>query len=233
MDIVLVRHAQPDWEPGGRAVDQPALTPYGTAQAAATARALAGDHFDHVYVSPLERARATAAPIAATLGLEPEVQSWLAELRLPSLEGSTSEEVQAFFRRARGRDLERWWESAGAGGESFRHFYERVSSGIESLLTGPHGAEVHADGAHRLWQLADPARRILIVAHEGTNAVILSHLLGIDPIPWAYVRFSTVWCGISRIATLPIAGSRVWTLRSFNRVEHMADLEPPERANFP
>lgn len=233
MEIVLVRHAQPDWEPDGRAVDHPALTPFGARQAEATAKALAAERFDHLYVSPLERAQATAEPIAAALGLEPEVESWLEELRLPSLEGSTSEEVQAFFRKARARELERWWEASGTGGESFRHFYERVSGGIEALLAGNHEARVHAEGAHRLWDLSNPDQRILIVAHEGTNAVILSHLLGIEPIPWAYVRFSTVWCGISRVETIPIAGTRVWVLRHFNRVEHLAALGPPSEVNFP
>ena len=33
MEIVLVRHAQPDWEPGGRAVDDPGLTELGRSQA--------------------------------------------------------------------------------------------------------------------------------------------------------------------------------------------------------
>ena len=227
MEIVLVRHAQPDWEPAGLAVDHPALTPYGAQQAQAVAKALADESFDHLYVSPLERARATAAPIAAALGLEPEVQSWLAELRLPSLQGATSDQVQDFFAKARARDLESWWEAAGPGGESFRHFYERVSGGLESLLTGPHGADIHEHDAHRLWQIPQPDRRLLIVAHEGTNAIILSHLLGIEPVSWAYVRFSTIWCGITRIRTMPIASGRVWVLRRFNADEHLAPLGPP------
>jgi hypothetical protein len=65
------------------------------------------------------------------------------------------------------------------------------------------------------------------VAHEGTNAVILSHLLGIEPIPWAYLRFSTAWCGISRIRTLPVASARIWVLESFNRLGHLEGLVAP------
>ena len=67
-EVVLVRHAQPDWEPDGRAVDQPALTCVGREQARRTAAALAAERFDHVYVSPLRRAVETAEPIAEALG---------------------------------------------------------------------------------------------------------------------------------------------------------------------
>jgi probable phosphoglycerate mutase len=224
MEIVLVRHGQPDWEPGGIAVDRPSLTALGRAQAERTGAALAFGRFDHFYASPLERARETAEAIGKWLRRTPEYLSWLEELRLPSLEGATTEQVAQFFRDARTRDLESWWDAPGPGGESFRHFYERVASGIESLLCGPHGAEVHPEGAHRLWRIPDPERRLLIVAHEGTNAVILSHLLGIDPIPWAYLRFSTAWCGISRLRTLPVASARVWVLESFNRIAHLDGL---------
>jgi broad specificity phosphatase PhoE len=227
MEIVLVRHAQPDWEPGGVAVDRPSLTPLGRAQAQRTGSALAFERFGHFYASPLERARETADAIAPWVGRPPEYCSWLEELRLPSLEGATSEQVEEFFKRARAREIGSWWDAAGPGGESFRHFYERVASGIESLLCGEHGAEVHADGAHRLWRIPDPERRLLIVAHEGTNAVLLSHLLGIEPIPWAYLRFSTAWCGISRIRTLPVAGARVWVLEAFNRIGHLEGLVAP------
>jgi len=222
-----VRHAQPDWEPGGLAVDRPRLTPLGRAQAERTGAALAFESFDHFYASPLERARETAEAIAPWVRRSPEYLSWLEELRLPSLEGATSEQVEEFFRGTRLRDLSQWWGPAGPGGESFRHFYERVASGIEGLLCGPHGAEVRAEGAHRLWQIPEPERRMLVVAHEGTNAVILSHLLGIEPIPWAFLRFSTAWCGISRVRTLPIASARVWVLDSFNRIGHLEGLVTP------
>ena len=66
------------------------------------------------------------------------------------------------------------------GGESFRHFYERVSAGVEGLLIGNHRLQIHEDAGHRLWQRPDQERRLLIVAHEGTISVIVSHLLGID-----------------------------------------------------
>ena len=231
MEILLVRHGEPDWEPGGIAVDDPELTPRGHAMAARVAEALADQHFDVAYVSPLRRARETMAPIAERLGLTPRVSSGLEELRLPRMEGRTTAEVQRFFREARERDLEHWWDGF-PGGETFRHFYERVSADIEALLHEEHDARVHEDGGHRLWHLPDEKRRLLIVAHEGTNAVIVSHLLGIDPVPWAWLRFSMAWCGFSTVRTVPVASGRVWRVEGFNETEHLRDLGGDHDGSF-
>ena len=223
MEIVLIRHGQPDWEPGGRAVDHPALTALGCEQARLTAQALAGDRFDALYSSPLRRALETAEPIAAALELELQVESWLKELELPSLEGKTEEEVKHFFEGASLRELDRWWDGFPEG-ESFRHFYERVTAGMEGLLLGSHRLGVHSDSGHRIWQVPEPDQSLLFVAHEGTNAVILSHLLGIEPVPWARMRFSSLWAGITRVRSVPVAGGSVWVLKCFNRADHLAGL---------
>jgi len=225
MEIVLVRHGQPDWEPGGRAVDDPTLTALGHEQARRVAERLAGEAFDAIYVSPLRRARETMEPVAEQLDMEPRVESWLRELGLPEMKGMTSEDVQSFFGAARERELAQWWDGP-PGGESFRHFHERVSAGAESLLLGDHGMRIHEDSGHRIWRLPDAPDRILVVAHEGTNAVLLSHLLGIEPVPWEWIRFSSVWCGISRLRAVPVASGAVWVLDGFNRVSHLAGLEP-------
>lgn len=234
MEITLIRHGQPDWEPDGRAVDEPGLTDLGHAQARLTADALAGRHFDALYVSPLRRARQTAAPIARALGLEPRVLSWMRELELPRLEGHTPAQVQDFFRDGRLREPERWWDGF-PGGESFRHFYERVASGLEGLLVHEHALGIHEDAGHRLWQLDDAhwSKRIVLVAHEGTNSVALAHLLGLEPNPWTPLRFAVAWAGITRLHTSRIGSSAVWTLDSFNRTGHLAPLEAAHDGRAP
>lgn len=232
MEITLVRHAQPDWEPDDRAVDEPTLTALGFAQARATADALAHEHFDAVYVSPLRRARETAAPIAEALGLEPRVLSWLRELELPSLQGHTPEQVQAFFRDGRLREPERWWDGYD-GGESFRHFYERVAGGTDALLTGDHAMDLHEDGPYRLWQVSDWDARVLVVAHEGTISIMTSHLLGIEPNPWTPLRFTIAWTGLARLHTAQLGAGAVWTLGAFNETGHLADLDAPRDGRAP
>ena len=223
IEIVLVRHAEPDWEPGGRAVDHPVLTERGKRQAECLADELGGEQFDEVYSSPLPRTRETGAPLCARLGVAPKIQPWLEELRLPPLEGKTSDEVQRFFERARERDIDSWWK-AMPGGEPFRHFYERVTGGIEGLLTGSLRLGIHEDAGHRIWRLPPGDRRLLILAHQGTNAVLLSHLLGIEPVPWAWIRFRGCHAGISRVHTTPAASGALWVLEHFNRVTHLAPI---------
>ena len=224
LEIVLVRHAQPEWEPGGRAVDDPGLTDLGHEQARHTAEILArNERFDVLYTSPLRRAVETAEPIASRLGLDMRGQPWLRELGLASLEGRSSEQVQQYFAHAHARELEHWWDGL-PGGESFRHFYERVTGGIESLLAGEHRIGVHEDAGRRLWHVPEGVERLLIVAHEGTNAVLLSHLLGIEPVPWAWMRFSSAWTGISRVHSVTTASGAIWALESFNRVHHLEPL---------
>jgi broad specificity phosphatase PhoE len=73
--IVVVRHAEKvmDGSP------DPALTDEGQARAALLARMFGDrrlkDHIDAIYVSPALRNRLTAAPLAAQLGLAPEIAS--------------------------------------------------------------------------------------------------------------------------------------------------------------
>jgi probable phosphoglycerate mutase len=226
IEIVLVRHAQPDWEPGGRAVDHPELSAHGRRQAEALAETLAAERFDHCYTSTLDRAIETAEFVARRLGVRFEQCSWLDELRLPTLEGQTAEQVERFFVDARARDLEKWWDGI-ADGESFRHMYERVVSGVESLLEGAHGMRSHDNSGYRLWRPPEADQRILIVAHEGTNAVILSRLLDIEPAPWAPVRFASYWASISRVVTVPVADAFAFALRAFNQHEHLLPLGLP------
>jgi 2,3-bisphosphoglycerate-dependent phosphoglycerate mutase len=226
IEIVLVRHAQPDWEPGGRAVDHPELSRHGRQQAEALGEALAGEIFDHCYTSTLDRAIETAEFVTRRTGQRFEQHSWLDELRLPPLEGQTTEQVARFFRDARARDLEKWWDG-GEGGEAFRHMYERVTSGLETLLEGTHGLRSHDNSGYRLWRPPQHDLRILIVAHEGSNAVILSRLLDVEPVPWAFVRFASYWAAITRVSTVSVADAYAFSLQSFNHWEHLRPLGLP------
>lgn len=226
IEIVLVRHGQPDWEPGGRAVSNPSLTPRGRAEAEAFGRSLEGQHFDAFYVSPLIRARETAEPAAGVLGMEPTVLEWLEEIRLPDhLEGSPADEVHRYLEQAQARDLYEWWEGM-PGGEPFRHFNERVAAGLETLLTGEHRARLKDRGPYSLWHLPDKEQRILMVCHMGTIAVAVSYLLGIEPVPWVWERFSIDWAGMAVVRSNCVAGGTIWSLRAFNRTDYLRGVVP-------
>lgn len=224
MEIVLVRHAQPDWEPDDRAVDDPGLTPLGHQQAESVAKRLAGEDFDAVCLSPLRRVVETAAPFLETRAQKGEKLGWLRETGLPSLQGQTRSQVEKYFAKARAREFGDWWDGLPEG-ERFQHFYERVSGGIESLLADGHATGVHEEAGQRLWEIERPNRRLLIFAHEGTNAVLVSHLLGVEAVPWANLRFSTSWAGITRLHTVRIGSRWVWSLEGFNWLSHLQDLD--------
>ena len=52
----------------------------------------------------------------------------------------------------------------------------------------------------------------------------MKHLLGIEPVPWARMRFSSLWAGITRVRSVPVTGGSVWVLKCFNRADHLAGL---------
>lgn len=79
MQLVLVRHGEPEiitHDPNGA---DPALTEKGQAQAAAVGRYLAAESFDALWASPMRRAVQTAEPLAANLGMEIQLDERFAE----------------------------------------------------------------------------------------------------------------------------------------------------------
>ena len=63
-----MRHGQPEWVRDGLNIVDPPLTELGHRQAAALAAAMTNEALDEVLVSPLLRARETAAPVLEALG---------------------------------------------------------------------------------------------------------------------------------------------------------------------
>ncbi|MBA4181331.1 MAG: histidine phosphatase family protein [Anaerolinea sp.] len=82
MTIYLVRHGL-----AAAGVDDldPGLSDLGHAQARATAEALKPKGAARLVVSPLRRTRETAAPVAAALGLEPELRDEVSEVFDPGM----------------------------------------------------------------------------------------------------------------------------------------------------
>ena len=222
MDLYLVRHGQPDWAPNRRARNDPSLTPLGRRQAELVAERLAAlGPVDHLWVSPMRRAQETVGPISDRLEVEPEVQDWLQEINNPpGWEGEPVEEVERILRESSLRTIEELWEG-WPGGESFRDFHMRVvhglTHGLETLGIRP------LDGRQpQLWKVDDPQRRLVVVAHAGTNAVALGHLLGLEPVPWEWERFRQPHTGVSRLTTIRISDGWAFSLRQLGDVSHLA-----------
>ena len=70
---MLIRHGQPEWVRDGLNVVDPPLTELGHRQASALAPVMAAQELDEVLVSPLLRARQTAAPVLEALGRDEDI----------------------------------------------------------------------------------------------------------------------------------------------------------------
>ena len=220
MELVLVRHAQPEWVRDQISQVEPGLTELGRQQAELVAGRLAGEHFDRLLVSTSRRAQHTARPVRARLtDVSTTDRIWLHEIHLPqSFADTPAEEVGHVLREARDRPREDWWDGL-PGGESFRDFHERVTTGLM--------AELAAVGARRtsrgLWELDAPARdlRLLMIAHAGTNSLVLGALLGLEPEPWEWERFASDHASLTLLRTTAIAGGHIFGLQRFSDVEHL------------
>ena len=151
MIVHFLRHGESvsNAEPGRDLPDEAGdrLTDRGRAQAAQAAGNLAELGIERLWSSPLRRARETAEPIAAELGLEIEIREDLRELHEADGHGELPAEEQR---------LRRWsaWMAehpnepgfAPPGGESFAAVLERVERLKRDLL-------------------AEPERRVLAVSH--------------------------------------------------------------------
>lgn len=218
--VVLLRHGEPDWAPReGRTPVDPPLTDYGRAQAEVAAAALGKQPFDALYVSPLCRAQETAAPLAKATGLEPVTVPGLREIDAGA-GGMTLEEVNAYFEAGSRRPLSEHWEGMPFG-ESFRDFHRRVKETFAELL-GRHGVRTEPHEEFTVWSEPERPLQIAIVAHGGTNAVLITHLLGVPPVPWEWIRFESQLAAWSEVSARRLGDQGVvFALTNFNELDHL------------
>lgn len=220
MELLFVRHAQPAWANNGLSVTNPGLTDLGHDQAKAAGERFRGARVDALVVSPLLRAQQTAGYIAEALDMEPTTLDWLAEIASPAWDDEPIEVVEKIFADIRRRPAEDHWEGI-PGGESFRAFHERITTGLQGYLDEFGGERVSDQPA--LWHLDRPARRVVVVAHAGTNATALSYLLGIAPVPWEWERFASYHASVSEIRPIDICDEHAFSLFRFADVTHLPD----------
>lgn len=218
MQIVLIRHGQPEWVKDGLNVVNPVLTERGHRQSECVAHALRNETFDEIVQSPLVRPRQTAAPMLVQRGLDERIEDFLEEIREPNWHGTPEELMMKAYAEERSRTADERW-SGVAGGEPSRDFVERVRSGGTTFLA--------SRGIYRskqtlpMWHIQDPSRSLAIFAHAGTNGVLLCLLLGLDPVPWEWERFVTAHASITRLESMEMADGHTFSLVKLSDVEHL------------
>jgi 2,3-bisphosphoglycerate-dependent phosphoglycerate mutase len=204
VQLVLVRHALPERirpsdafeadRPGGPA--DPGLTPLGERQAQRLVDALAAEDVAGLYTSPLARARATVAPLAAALGREPTVVDDLREYDADAAQYVPVHEMPRLDPAA--------WERLKSGrlpaSIDVDGFTRRVGAAFEWVVAAHQGRET-----------------AVVVAHAGVVNAWLAHLLGLD----RPLVFPLDYAGITRVLA-GRDGRRV--VRTINEIAHVADL---------
>jgi probable phosphoglycerate mutase len=154
--VYLMRHGEVSYfRADGRAVnpDKVSLTEAGRMQASVMADALSAIAFDRALCSGLPRAQETAELVLADRGLAIEHLPAFREIKPGNIRGLPANRAEAEFVYGLERAAEP--HARFADGEPYAEFYARVSEAFEDLLLAPG------------WS------RLLLVAHDGTNRMIL------------------------------------------------------------
>ncbi len=189
--VLLVRHGQTGST--GRVLPGRAaglnLSDAGRAQAERTAERIAeGTSVDAVYTSSLERARQTAAPIAAATGRRAKVDRGLIECDFGDW---TGQQLSALMKKPEWSTVQRSPSSFRfPGGESFVEMQARIVATIDRLLAAHPGGTIvcvsHADPikaaiAHSIGTHLDLFQRIVIspasisvLAFQASGPIVLS-----------------------------------------------------------
>lgn len=230
MKLLLIRHADPDYE-------RDALTPQGQREARLLADYLREVRIDAAYVSPLGRARLTAEPVLNAHGLTPQILDWLREfdplITRPDRDApgivwdwlpQDWTAVDDFY------SVDTWTRPEIVRGSDAAEKFREVCDGLDALLKR-HG--YRREG--RLYR-ADASNHdtIALFCHFGVGCVILSRLLGVSPmILWH--GFCAAPSSVTLIRTEErregIASFRVG---EYGAVPHLrrANLEPSFSARF-
>ncbi|MDP7548677.1 MAG: histidine phosphatase family protein [Alphaproteobacteria bacterium] len=129
------------------------LTDRGRAQAASTGELLAEVPFDRALSTGLPRTMQTAQSVLGERTIALEDIPALKEIHSGRNEGKAPEEVREDF--IHGMEKANQPGARFAGGDLFQEFYDRVTAAFEALLLEPG------------W------RNLLLVAHDGTNRMLL------------------------------------------------------------
>lgn len=210
--LVLVRHGQTAYSVERRwsGHNEQPLSDEGRVMAEKLAGRLRGAGCAALYVSPIRRARETAQPIAAALGIEPVIEPTLAECHFGEWDGRSFREVgevdpERFAAWLRGE------APAGGNGESLPQMAARVEAWMAVA------AESH------------PGCAIVAVSHAGPIKAALRHALG--------VPFDAVYRLQQDLASISVVerASGTWWVRAVNDTAHLLDgagLPPAGRRPF-
>ncbi len=214
MEILLIRHAYPDYE-------NDTLTENGHEEAKLLAERLRRVRLDKIYASPAGRAQATGRPTAAMKGISMTTLPWLQEVSLVPGIDPWNHPAADVLQRPRVPALETWPEEVSYG-KAYQPAHAAVASAFDEVMAA-HG--YRREG--RLYRVHRPSmERLAFFAHNGLIRMLLSHLLN-----WAFPTL-ILSChispsGLTQLRFREKNGTAVPELRSFNDVSHLDSRRKP------
>ena len=178
MKLLLIRHGDPDYE-------HDCLTPTGQREAAMLAERIAPLPVRDYYVSPLGRARETAAPTLLKAGRTAVECDWLREfsvpVRLPDREGLYPVPwdwlPQDWLADPRFLSADHWTENPVFAEAGVGEAYQKVVASFDALLA-EHG--YIREGL--LYRAERPnSDTLAFFCHLGLSCVLMSHLMNCSP----------------------------------------------------
>ncbi|HLV54851.1 MAG TPA: histidine phosphatase family protein [Actinotalea caeni] len=205
----IIRHGDPDY-----ANDW--LTPRGHAEAAALAHRADELALDRLFVSPMGRARATAAPLAQACGLDAVVADWAGEFRSPTVpdgDGGTAVfwNVSGRYVRAAGAQPWQSWSVFDGHAPAIEAEIERLVQGSRGFLESLGYRRCDA-GFERVSEEVEDLS-VAIVCHGGLGVTWLADLLDI-PIATAWTSLFLPVTSVSTVVFETRQGGRVHVPRA-------------------
>ncbi|MGA0118484.1 MAG: histidine phosphatase family protein [Ilumatobacteraceae bacterium] len=223
MEIIIIRHAQPEWVKDGLNVVNPPLTSLGFEQSQLLAESLRDSSFDEVFVSPLLRAKQTAAPVLQVLQKQEVIADWLEEIRDPMWHGTPEERAQEAWKAEKQKHSHERWLGLD-GGENVSDFVSRINDGTARFLE-EQGLR-RTDNSLPVWVESDTyqhGKKIVLICHAGTGSVAICHMLGLQPTPWEWERFVIGHATINVISALKLGDGITFGLKTLSGNDHLPD----------
>lgn len=231
MKLIIIRHGDPDYE-------HDTITGQGHKEAELLSRKMIKNPADYYYVSPLGRARDTAAYTMNKLGREVVVLDWLCEFGAPIHRPDRPEQLSVTWDWLPGdwtkdekffSDKE-WYENEIMRCGNVKEKYDAICEKFDELLA-KHGYV--RDG--RLYRTEEGNNdTVVLFCHFGLECVLLSHLLNISPM-LLWHGFCAAPTSVTTLATEERRKGIVYfRMLSFGDTSHLyaGDTEPTFAARF-
>ncbi|MFL2696153.1 MAG: histidine phosphatase family protein [Candidatus Actinomarina sp.] len=228
MEIVLIRHGQPNWVTGVNAYTaDPKLTDLGRLQSEKSSTVFDKSSVDELWVSPLTRAQETHLPFKnKSISKKIHVFKWLKEMEdeeEKELFGKSQEEVMDFFEKRNTQSFEEW--IVGNHGQYMEKFRDNIILNLESELE-KRNINPSGNKYDRLFDLNNSEKKkIMIISHAGTMSVLISYFLNMPLYPWTWRKFLPRHAGHTILKSTEISSGHFFRLKEFNNVSFLNSEE--------